>query len=255
MANKHLENGVIKSKPKSWSKTEVEALLEQKKNGLSFFEISKLLIRTEESCKRKFYKNQKKVDKYNNSHRELKYNHNKHFIQQIDAKTILDAYSGGVSWYKINTNLEVVDNDIKIDGADYKLSAEDFLYKFKDKKIDIVDLDPFGSAFECFDLALQIAQKGLIITFGEIVSRRFNRMDFVEYRYGIKTIEDFTTKKLSAYIESRGLIFRKKMIPIIKAEMTNISRIYYKIDHFDYGNSGCKYFPKIEKPNLFNQGI
>ena len=26
--------------------------------------------------------------------------------------------------------------------------------------------------------------------------------------------------------------------------MTNISRVYYKIEHFDFGNSGCKYFPK-----------
>ena len=26
--------------------------------------------------------------------------------------------------------------------------------------------------------------------------------------------------------------------------MTNISRVYYKIEHFDFGKSGCKYFPK-----------
>jgi len=147
--------------------------------------------------------------------------------------------------------LKVIDNDIKVDGADYKLDAFDFLYNHRKKKYDIVDLDPFGSAYDCFDFALQIAQKGLIITFGEIVGRRFNRQDFVEHRYGINSIEEFTTNNLSLYLQQRAMIYRKILTPIIKAEMTNISRVYYKIEHFDYGNSGCKYFTKKEHLSLF----
>ena len=171
--NKHLINGVIKSEPKMWSKSDVEFLLQSKKDGLSFIDIGKKLERT------------------------------------------------------------------------------DYSYNNRKKKFDIVDLDPFGSAFDCFDFALQIAEKGLIITFGEIVGRRFNRQDFVEHRYGINYIEDFTTNNLSLYVQKRAMIYRKILTPVIKAEMTNISRVYYKIEKFDYGNSGCKYFIKKEIPTLF----
>lgn len=253
MANKHLLNGVIKSEPKGWSDQEISKMLELKKQGLSFDDIGKIFGRTAYSCNRKYYKLMKKLDTYNDKHRDIKYEYNKQFLQKVNGETLLDAFSGGVSWWKKeNTQLKVIDNDIKIDGADYKLDAFDFLYQHRKKQFDIVDLDPFGSAYDCFDFALQIAQKGLIITFGEIVGRRFNRQDFVEHRYGINYIEDFTTDKLSEYIEKRGLIYRKILTPIIKAEMTNISRVYYKIDHFDYGNSGCKYFPKKETINLFS---
>jgi hypothetical protein len=249
--NKHLINGVIKSEPKKWSKSEIEFLLQYKKDGFSFIDIGKQLKRTDYSCNRKYYKLMKKLDSYNDKHRDLKYKFNEKFLKEVDAKNLLDVYSGGVSWWKKNTPLKVVDNDIAVDGADYKLDAFDFLYNNRKKKFDIVDLDPFGSAFDCFDFALQIAQKGLIITFGEIVGRRFNRQDFVEHRYGINYIEDFTTNNLSLYVQQRGMIYRKILTPIIKAEMTNISRVYYKIEHFDYGNSGCKYFTKKEIPTLF----
>ena len=244
MGNKHFENGVIKSIPKSWDETEIKNMLELKKQGLGFDLIGKQLGRTAYSCNRKYYKMMKKLDTYNDKHRGKKYEYNKQFLNEIDANNILDAFSGGVSWYKKNTDLKVIDNDIKVKGSDFKLDAFDFLYQHRKQKIDIVDLDPFGSAFDCFDFALEIAQKGLIVTFGEIVGRRFNRQDFVWHRYGIESIEDFNTDKLSEYLEKRALIYRKKITPIIKAEMTNISRVYYKVEHFDFGNSGCKYFPK-----------
>lgn len=253
MANKHFENGVIKSEPKSWGKDEIEILLKQKESGFTFEEIGKQLGRTAYSCNRKYYKLMKKLDKYNDKHRDLKYHYNKKFFDLVKPTSIIDAFSGGVSWWKQNTEAFVVDNDNAVEGAEYKLDAFDFLYLNKNKAFDIVDLDPFGSAYDCFDFALQIAQKGLIITFGEIVGRRFNRQDFVEHRYGIEYIEDFTTKKLSEYVEKRALIYRKKLTPVILAEMTNISRVYYTIEHFDYGASGCKYFPKKEKPNLFTE--
>jgi len=245
-------NGVIKSEPKNWLDAEIQKLLDLKKQGFSFDQIGTQLDRTAYSCNRKFYKLMKKLDTYNDKHRKQKYAYNNQFRHQIVAESLLDAYSGGVSWWKSNTDLRVVDNDIAIEGADYKLDAFDFLYKHRKSKFDIVDLDPFGSAYECFDFALQIAQKGIIITYGEIVGRRFNRQDFVEHRYGMNYVEDFTTNKLSEYVEKRGLIYRKILTPIIKAEMTNISRVYYKIDHFDYGHSGCKYFEKKNTLDLFS---
>jgi hypothetical protein len=253
--NKHFENGVIKSEPKKWTKKEIEILLDYKKNNVSFEEIGSLLKRTSYSCNKKYYKLMKKLDKYNVKHRAEKYRTNAEFLSKVEATTILDVFSGGVSWYKKNTDYQVIDNDLYVDGADYKMDAIDFLFSQRKNKFDIVDLDPFGSAFECFDFALQIAQKGLIITFGEIVGRRFNRMDFVEYRYGMNYIEDFTTKKLCEYVIGRGLIFRKKLTPTIISELTNISRVYFSIEHFDYGKSGCKYFPKKDIPNLFSNQL
>ena len=252
MANKHFLNGVIKTEPVKWNDSDMTKLLEMKKQGSSFEQIGQALGRNPYSCNRKYYKLMKKHDSYNNKHRLLKYEYNKHFLTLLDADTLLDAFSGGVSWWKQNTSLKVTDNDIKVEGADYKLDALDFLFLFKNKKYDVVDLDPFGSAYECFDFALQIAQKGIIITFGEIVGRRFNRMDFVEHRYGMRYIEDFTTENLIKYIQQRGMIYRKILTPIIKAEMTNISRVYFKIEHFDYGHSGCKYFPPKPTIDLFS---
>jgi hypothetical protein len=251
MANKHFLNGVIKTEPVKWNNDDIAKLLELKKQGNSFEQIGNALNRNPYSCNRKYYKLMKKHDTYNNKHRRLKYEYNKHFLTLVQSETMLDAFSGGTSWWKQNTNLNVVDNDIKVDGADYKLDALDFLHLHRTKKYDIVDLDPFGSAFDCFDYALQIAQKGLIITFGEIVGRRFNRMDFVEHRYNMNYIEDFTTENLAKYVQDRAMIYRKTLTPIIKAEMTNISRVYFKIDHFDYGHSGCKYFPKKPHIDLF----
>tara|TARA_Y100001963_G_C6759718_1_gene438822 strand:- start:994 stop:1752 length:759 start_codon:yes stop_codon:yes gene_type:complete len=250
--NKHLKNGVIKSEPKSWTSEEIDDLLLKKKLGYTFKEIGKILNRTHYSCNRKYYKLMKKAKTYNKKHKEKKYQHNKNFIKQIEAKNILDVYSGGVSWWEKNSTLDVLSNDLYEDGADYKKEAIEFIFENRKKKFDIVDLDPFGSAFDCFDFAIQIAQKGLIITFGEIVGRRFNRKDFVEYRYNIKYIDDFNYKFLSKYIEERAKIYRKKLTPIIVAEMTNILRIYYKIDDLDYGFSGCKYFTKKDTLNLFN---
>ena len=250
--NKHFLNGTIKSIPKVWNDEEISKMLELKKQEVSFDIICKILNRTAESCKRKFYRLQKKLNTYNKNHKDLKYYYNKQFLEKINAETLLDAYSGGISWWKKNTQLQVIDNDIKIAGAEYKLDAFDFLYLHRKKKYDVVDLDPFGSAYDCFDFALQIAEKGLIITFGEIVGRRFNRQDFVEHRYGINYIEDFTSKKLSEYVEKKALIYRKVLTPIIIAEMTNITRIYYKIETLDYGKSCCKFFPKKETLNLFS---
>ena len=80
--NKHLLNGVIKSEPKKWSKSDIEFLLQKKKNGLSFIEIGKLLERTDYSCNRKYYKLMKKLDSYNDKHRDLKYKFNERFLKE-----------------------------------------------------------------------------------------------------------------------------------------------------------------------------
>ena len=100
MTNKHLLNGVIKSEPKRWYDEEISKMIELKKQGLSFDDIGKIFGRTAYSCNRKYYKLMKKFDTYNDKHRDLKYEYNKQFLQKVNAKSLLDAFSGGVSWWK-----------------------------------------------------------------------------------------------------------------------------------------------------------
>ena len=59
------------------------------------------------------------------------------------------------------------------------------------KRYDLVDLDPFGSAYDCFDLACKIAKKGLCITLGEMGHKRWRRFDFIRTHYDIDCEEDF----------------------------------------------------------------
>ena len=63
--------------------------------------------------------------------------------------------------YDILTEQE---NSYYIDNIQNCPDLYDHYAKLRKNKFDIVDLDPFGSAFNCFDLAIQTAQKGLIIT-------------------------------------------------------------------------------------------
>jgi len=243
--NKNLLNGVIKSIPKKWDEKEINLMQKMKSNGFTFKEIAKKLNRTETSIFIKNKRIKQKNDNYNKSHRKQKYLLNERFIEIIKPKTIFDVYAGN-SFYKNNIktkNLKIVDNDKdKKNICDYNLESIDFLHKFRNKKIDLVDLDPYGSCFECFDYALKIAQKGLIITFGEVGHKRWKRSDFVEHRYNIKTINDFSNKKFINYIIERALIFNKNLTPIFEANFKNILRVYFEIKIIKKSNSGKKYF-------------
>ena len=192
--NKNLLNGIIKSIPRKWTDSNIKELLDLKKNK-TIKEISKIINRTETSINIKLKRLKLKNDTYNEKHREDKYNTNKLFLDLIKPKSILDVYAGN-SYYKKNTNIKVVDNDIKGKETDYKLDALDFLILNKNKKFDLVDLDPYGSAFDCFDLALKIAQKGLIITFGEYGHKRWKRKDFIEHRYNINNLDELYLSSL-----------------------------------------------------------
>jgi len=71
----------------------------------------------------------------------------------------LDVYAADCYYKKFNINKYITnDKDIKRD-TDYHMDAFGFISKFYNNKFDIVDLDPFGSAFDCFDLSIKIAQK------------------------------------------------------------------------------------------------
>ena len=251
--NKNLLNGVIKSVPRAWTEENIGELLGLKINK-SIKEISKIIDRTEISISIKLKRLKFSNDTYNEKHREDKYKRNSLFIDEINPKNILDVYAGN-SYYKKNTNIKVIDNDIKGIETDYKLDAFEFLYKFRKNKFDLVDLDPFGSAFNCFDLAIQIAQEGLCVTFGEYGHKRWRRSDFVKSRYNINIYEEFETEKFNQYVIERAKIFNKELSVFYCANYGNIMRTYFKIKKTIKSISGKEYYgkPKDAQKNLFEE--
>ena len=242
--NKNLLNGVIKSMPRKWTDENIKDLVCLKKNK-SIKEISDIIDRTETSIRIKLKRLKVSNDTYNEKHRQDKYKCNRLFVSEINPKNILDVYAGN-SYYKKTTNIKVVDNDIKGIETDYKLNAFDFLFKFRKKKFDLVDLDPYGSAFDCFDLALQIAQKGIIITFGEYGHKRWRRSDYVKYRYNINAYQDFSPDQFNNYIIERGKIYNKDLSVFISKDYSNIIRTYFKIKLIKKSVSGKEYYKQIK---------
>jgi tRNA G26 N,N-dimethylase Trm1 len=238
--NKNLLNGSIKSVPRKWTEENIQELLELKKTK-SIKDISILINRTETSIRIKLKRLKKTDDTYNDKHREDKYKMNRIFINEINPETILDVYAG-YSYYKNTTKLKVVDNDINGKETDFNLDSFDLLVKFRKRKFDLVDLDPYGSAFNCFDLALQIAQKGLIITFGEYGHKRWRRSDYVKHRYNIQTYKDFYPSNFNKYIIERAKIYNKDLSVFISKDYGNIARTYFKIKHIKKSVSGKEYY-------------
>ena len=94
----------------------------------------------------------------------------------------------------------------------------------------MIDLDPFGSAYDCFDLAIKMAQKGLVITLGELGHKRWKRLDYVAPRYDIYSLDDFTIQKIISYIQKIGLQNKKKLVVYDFREWRNIGRVWFKIE-------------------------
>lgn len=154
--------GYVHSQPRKWNEAEVEWLKEMKAQGFSNAEIAESMGRTEVSIGIKLKRLGKTEKRYNVKHIDDKYATNQEFCNIINPNSVLDAYSGANGgWYRQN-GYNVITNDSNPEhAADYQLDALKFMCQmyFENKKVDIVDLDPFGSAFDCFDLAIKLAQK------------------------------------------------------------------------------------------------
>ena len=116
----------------------------------------------------------------------------------------------------------------------YHLDALKLLCKLycEGKTFDLIDLDPFGSAYDCFDLAIKMAKKGLVITLGELGHKRWKRLDYVERYYGITNLEDFTIDNLINHIQQLGMKNKKRLVVYEKKEWKNIGRVYFKIEPY-----------------------
>ena len=219
-----------KTTPKKWTSQEIEWVKKLKDNGCSVSEIAESTGRSEVSVQIKLKRLGKSENKYNARHVVEKYDVNEKFLNEINPTNVLDVYTGEKDFYQ---NYERITNDknekIK---ADYHLDALQFvcLMYSQGKKFDFVDLDPFGSSYDCFDLAIKMAKKGIAITLGELGHKRWKRLDFVSSRYDISTLEEFTIEKIIAHIQKIGVQNKKKLIVYDYKEWQNIGRVWFKIE-------------------------
>lgn len=222
-----------KTAPREWTNKEIEWLQEKRNEGYSKEEIAYSMDRTIVSVSIKLKRLSKNNDSYNESHLLEKYDVNKTFMEKIKPNNILDLYCGRKSFYKTNyPNIKTTTNDIDTSIiADYHndaLKTICYLYS-KDEKYDLIDLDPFGSAYDLFDLAIKMAKKGLCITFGELGHIRWKRLDYVSRCYDINKIEELTLDNLIEYVKKIGLRNKKELVVFDKKQWLNIGRVWFEI--------------------------
>lgn len=221
--------GYTLSQPRKWSDKEIEWLEIMLSCGYSFKDIAVSMDRTEVSVKIKAKRISKKDNTYNAKHVEEKYRVNREFLTAIKPHTVLDLYCGEKNFYK---DYRTTTNDISADiPADYHMDALKCICKlYSDgKKYDLIDLDPFGSAYDCFHLATKMAEKGLVITLGELGHKRWRRFDFVRPHYNIDSAADFTIEKIIKEIQRIGLMNRKELSVWKYCEWRNIGRVWFTV--------------------------
>jgi hypothetical protein len=229
--NKLLSTGIIKTEPRKWTKEEEDTILLMRDNGMSSYQISEAINRSVVSVSVKLKRLTKTNDTYNSRHREDKYLHNGLFMSQLGATSVLDLYAGN-TYYK-DYNVVTNDKDLSM-LCDYNTEAFDLLCELylKKQKFDVVDLDPYGSAIDEFPIALKLANKGIIITLGEMGHKRFKRLDFVRKWYGIDRLEDFTSERIIESLITVGKRYKKQLIPIFVRDYNRISRVYFEIKKY-----------------------
>lgn len=221
--------GYTASEPRTWTKEECDWVMKMKREGFSLKEIADSIGRTAVSVSVKLKRMSKEKDTYNLKHREQKYLFNRLFSEGMES--VLDLYCGEQSYWKSN-GFNATTNDInpKID-ADYHEPAERLIHKlyYEGRSYDLIDLDPFGSPYECLDCAIKMAKKGLIVTFGELGHKRFKRLDFVRRHYGVENIDDFDLKPLVEEVIRIGKRNKKDLFPSIVGEWDRIARVYFYV--------------------------
>lgn len=228
-----VHNGEYVSESREWTKQEIEWVSELRSRGWSAADIAESIGRTEASVSIKLKRIGKSNKTYNSDHIADKYRTNRAYLKQVHPKTLLDMFAGEHSWWKQNSDgTTVTTNDQNTAfHTDYNERAEMLIHRlyYEGLKYDVIDLDPFGSAFDCLDLAIKMAQRGIIITLGEMGHKRFKRLDFVRRYYGITSLEDFTTQRIVEEIQRIGARNKKLLTPVFIKEWRMISRVYFTI--------------------------
>lgn len=224
--------GYTTSSPRVWTSLEIAWVKSLIEDGYSNKEIAESVGRTVTSVAIKVKRLGKKDGNYNADHVKEKYEINRKFSDEISPKSVLDCYCGEKKFWADYSDFYVA-NDIN---SEIKAHRHEDAHKllchayYTDQKFDLIDLDPFGSAYDCFDLAIKMAQKGIIITFGEMGHKRWKRLDYVGRYYGIESLADFTLDNLIAHVQMIGRRNKKNLIVCYQREWRNIARVWFKIE-------------------------
>lgn len=214
---------------RKWTEKEIEWVKRLLQKGYTKQQIAQSIDRGIIATKIKIKLLSKDDYTYNTQHILEKYRLNRLFLEEIKPKTILDLYAGLKSYYK---KYNAITNDIN-EKADtiYHLDAFKLICKLysENNKYDLIDLDPFGSAYDTFDIAIKMANKGLIITLGELGHKRWKRLDFVSRYYNIYKLEDYTIENIIKEIQKIGLRNKKQLIVWNYKEWQNTGRVYFII--------------------------
>lgn len=223
--------GYTKTAPREWTSLEIAWVKSLLNEGFTTKEIAESIERSQVSTSIKIKRLGKKDKTYNDEHISDKYQTNIDFINFLTPRKCIDVYAGEKSFYA--GYCKVISNDKnEAFKTDYNMDALKFLCQMyvNGEKADLIDLDPFGSAYDCFDLAIKMAQKGLVITLGELGHKRWRRLDYVSRYYGIHSFEDFTIDRLIEHIQEIGRRNKKELIVFAKKEWRNIGRVWFLIE-------------------------
>lgn len=252
--------GYTITQPRTWTKQEHDWIYTLNSQGYSVEDIAKSTGRSTASITNKIRRLRKRKDVYNESHLDEKYEVNRMYAEKMNIKDMLDLYCGEKSFWK-NSGLvkDVFANDKnKTFKADSHEKAEMLIHKlyYEGKHYDVIDIDPFGSGYDCFDLAIKMARKGIIITFGEMGHRRLNRFDFVSSHYGIENQTDFTIDNMVKVVQNIARQNKKELRIEFQREWNGIGRVWFSLHTLritSQWKNSKNLFTKFNKENLEEQ--
>jgi len=223
--------GYTKTTPREWTAEEISWILERKDEGYSNSVIAEATGRSEVSIQVKLKRLTKVQDTYNSKNRQLKYQTNELFQKAILPKSVLDLYAGDSWWLNKVEACVTNDKDPRFE-TDYNLDALELLCRFfiESRKFDVIDLDPYGSAYDCFDLAIKMSKKGIVVSFGEWGHKRWKRTDFVAPRYGIDNLSKFDSDQpFIEEIQRIAACNKKTAKPLFSIQYGNFLRVYFEL--------------------------
>lgn len=236
----------VKGENRKWSDEELEWCKELYENGYSYSEIAISIRRTKDSVQSKMNEMLKMTNAYNSQHIEEKFRVNVEFADSVINShsgsnrhfKILDLYCGYNGFWnqyaesKKNIRIDVTTNDKNPEiKADYNEDAERLIHKlyYEKNMYDIVDIDPFGSPYECLELGVKMAKRGLCVTFGDLKLKQWGCLDFMRDRYGIETKDEMNVDSLIAYVKKVGRRNGKTLEVFHQSVWNKLARVWFRV--------------------------
>lgn len=220
-----------RTNPRVWTAEEEAWALEMREAGHNRRKIAEALGRSEASVQLKLKRLTKKSGDYNRNFRAEKYAANLRYLEAVRPASVLDVFAGDSWWAK--QGVQTLTNDISPDiASDFSRDAFELLavMYLQGRKFDVIDLDPFGSAYECFEFSLRLARKGVVVSFGEWGHKRWKRLDFVADRYRITTLETWSEDAFVSEFQRLARLHKKEARVLDSLVYGNFFRVYFLLE-------------------------